>query len=150
MGVGIQRKSGAVVPQHPGDCLDVHPVLQGQSCERMSQIVEADLGETCPLQYPMQHVEYAVRRNGSSSWRREYIWAVTAFLFLLPQNAHRICRQRQGAVGIFRLQRCLNNLTIDSGDLPMYPEVALFQINILPLQPQQFTSPEASSQFDIV
>lgn len=42
MGVGIQRKSGAVVSQHPGDGLDVHTVLQGQCCERMSKLVEAE------------------------------------------------------------------------------------------------------------
>ena len=35
VGVGVQRKSRAVVSQHPGDCLDVHAVLQGQRSERM-------------------------------------------------------------------------------------------------------------------
>ena len=35
MGVGVQRKPRAVVSQHPGDCLDVHAVLQGQCGERM-------------------------------------------------------------------------------------------------------------------
>lgn len=35
MGVGVQRKPCAVVSQHPGDCLDVHAVLQGQCGERM-------------------------------------------------------------------------------------------------------------------
>ena len=35
MGVGVQCEPCAVVSQHSGDGLDVHAVLQGQSCERM-------------------------------------------------------------------------------------------------------------------
>ena len=33
MGVGAQGESGIVVPQHTGDGLDVHTVLQGQGGE---------------------------------------------------------------------------------------------------------------------
>ena len=33
MGVGVQGEPGAVVAQHPGDSLYVHPILQGQGCE---------------------------------------------------------------------------------------------------------------------
>lgn len=44
MGVGVQREPGTVVAQHPGDGLDVHTILQGYGCERMSHIVEANLG----------------------------------------------------------------------------------------------------------
>ena len=40
MGVGVQGKPRREVPQHPGHRLDVHPVLKGQGCEGMPQIVE--------------------------------------------------------------------------------------------------------------
>ena len=35
MGVGVQREPGAVVPQHPGDGLNIHTVLQGYRGERV-------------------------------------------------------------------------------------------------------------------
>ena len=35
MCVGVQRKPSTVVPQYPGDGLDVHSVLQDQRGERM-------------------------------------------------------------------------------------------------------------------
>ena len=76
-------------------------------------------------------MEYAVRRNRASCGRGEHVWAVPAFLPLLLQNAHRIRRQRQGAVGVLRLQRSFDDLSVDSGDLPLYPEVALGQINMV-------------------
>ena len=61
MGVGVQREPRAVVPKHPRDCFDVHAILQGQCGKRMSQIVEPHLGQSCSFQYPVQHVQYAVR-----------------------------------------------------------------------------------------
>ena len=38
MGVGVQGEPSAVVAQHPGDGFHIHSVLQGQSCEGVSQI----------------------------------------------------------------------------------------------------------------
>lgn len=38
MGVGVQGKPSAVVPQHPGHRLYVHSILEGQRCERVPQI----------------------------------------------------------------------------------------------------------------
>ena len=37
---------------------------------------------------------------------------------------------RQGAVGVFRFQRHLNDLAVDAPDLPLNPEVSFFQINV--------------------
>ena len=86
----------------------------------------------------------------ASCGRREHVWAVTAFLPLLLQNTYRIRRQRQGAVGVLRLQWGFDDLSIDPCDLPLDPEAALRQINIFPSQPQQFTSPKACRQFNVV
>ena len=54
------------------------------------------------------------------------------FAFLYFQNAYRVCRQRQGAVGVFRFQRHLNDFAVDAPDLPLNPEVSFFQINVRP------------------
>ena len=44
-GVGVDAEGEAcvVMPQHTGDCLDVHAILQGEGGEGMTQIVEADV-----------------------------------------------------------------------------------------------------------
>ena len=54
------------------------------------------------------------------------------FAFLYFQNAYRVCRQGQGAVGVFRFQRHLNDLAVDAPDLPLNPKVSFFQINVRP------------------
>ena len=54
------------------------------------------------------------------------------FAFLYFQNAYRVCRQGQCAVGVFRFQRHLNDFAVDAPDLPLNPEVPFFQINVRP------------------
>ena len=54
------------------------------------------------------------------------------FAFLYFQIAYRVCRQRQGAVGVFRFQRHLNDFAVDAPDLPLNPKVSFFQINVRP------------------
>ena len=46
-------------------------------------------------------------------------------------------------MGIFRFQRCLYHLTVYAGDLPPYPEV-------LPLEAQQLSPPQAGGQLHVV
>ena len=61
MGVGVQREARTVVPQHSGNRLDVYPILQGYRRECVSQVVKSDLGQPSPFQYPVEHLEDAVR-----------------------------------------------------------------------------------------
>ena len=42
VGVGAQGEACIVVAQHTGDCLDIHAILQGQGCEGMPKLVEAE------------------------------------------------------------------------------------------------------------
>lgn len=88
--------------------------------------------------------------DGASGWGREHIGAGAAFLSLLSQDFYCVCRQRQDPVCVFRLQRSFYNLTVNPADLPLNPEAALIQIDILPFQPQQFSSPETGGQFDVI
>ena len=150
MGVGVQGEPGAVMAQHPRDGLYVHPVLQSQSCEGVSQIMEPDLRQSRPFQHPVEHVEHTVRRHGAAPWAREYPGACSDLLFLLIQNVYRILCQRQGAVGVFCFQGSLHHLTVDSCYLPFNPEAAPFQIKVLPLEPQQFSPPQAGGQLHVI
>ena len=65
VGVGVQSEPGAVVPQHPGHCFYVYPILEGQSCESVPQIVEPDSRQPRPFQYSVEHVEHAARGHGA-------------------------------------------------------------------------------------
>ena len=38
MGVGVQGEPGTVVAQHPGHRFHIHPILEGQGSEGVSQI----------------------------------------------------------------------------------------------------------------
>ena len=79
--------------------------------------MKTHLRQPCPLQDAVQHVQHAVRRHGASGGRGKHPFAVTRFSSLLHQNVYRICRQRQGAVGVFRFQRHLNDFAVDAPDL---------------------------------
>ena len=89
MGVGVQGEACGEVSEHTRHCLDIHTVLQGNSCEGVAEVVESDLGDACSCQYSFQHVVYAVRRDGASVRGREDI-LVIGFLFLLFQNFYRL------------------------------------------------------------
>ena len=51
VGVSVQGESCREVPQHPGHRLDVHPILKGQCCEGMPQVMEPDFGQSRPFQH---------------------------------------------------------------------------------------------------
>ena len=61
MSVGVQCKPCRKMPQHARYGFDVHTVLQCQRCEGVTEIVEADAGQPCPFQHPLEHVQDAVR-----------------------------------------------------------------------------------------
>ena len=61
MSVGVQRKPCRKMPQHTRHGLDVYTVLQCQRCEGVTEIVESDARQSCPLQHPLEHVQDAVR-----------------------------------------------------------------------------------------
>lgn len=81
MGVSIQGEPCAVVPQHPGDCLDVHPVLQGHRGECMPICYNKDKSgnplkikenRTCPYSFS-NHIPSKIRPLRLRSERRCYV-----------------------------------------------------------------------------
>ena len=50
VGVGSQGKACIVVPQHTADGFDVHPILQCQRCEGVSEVVKSDVRQPGVLQ----------------------------------------------------------------------------------------------------
>ena len=84
MSVGIQRKACRKMPQHTRHGLDVHSVLQCQRCEGVPQIVEPYLWQSCPRQYPEQHMQHAIWGDGVAVRRWEYI--LTSYFFSAPRE----------------------------------------------------------------
>ena len=48
--VNVQRSTAGNMPNHRGEGLDVHAVLQGHGSEQMTQVVETDVSAPGPLQ----------------------------------------------------------------------------------------------------
>ena len=72
VGIGVQGKPCGEVAQHPGHRFHIHPVLQHQGGEGVSQVVEPHLGQSCPFQHPVEHMQHTVRRDGPAIGGREY------------------------------------------------------------------------------
>ena len=68
MGVGVQGEACGEVAEHTADRLDVHAILEGDSCEGVAEVVESNLRDACPCQYSFEHIVHAVRRNGTAIW----------------------------------------------------------------------------------
>ena len=76
VGVGVQGEACGEVAQHPGHGLHIYPVLQGQGGEGVAQVVEPYLGQTCPFQHSVEHMQHTVRGNRPAIGGREYPGAI--------------------------------------------------------------------------
>lgn len=74
--VGVQGKPCGEVPQHPGHDFHIHLVLQGQGGEGVAQVVESYLGQPCPFQHSMEHMQHTVRGDGPAIGGREHPGAI--------------------------------------------------------------------------
>lgn len=89
MGIGVEGEAGGEVTQHAGYRLDVHAVLQSYCSEGVAEVVETDFWDTSSGEDSLQHIIYAVRRDGAAVVGGEHIFIV-GFLFLLFQNFYRL------------------------------------------------------------
>ena len=68
----------------------------------------------------------------------------------MHQNAYRVCRQGQCAVGVFRFQRGLDHLAVLPGYGPLHLDHSAVEIYIRPFQPQQFVPPQSGGEIKVV
>ena len=102
MGVGVQRETRGVVPEHTADGLDVHAVLQGHRREGVAQVMKADAWQPSPFQHSLQHMQDAIWGDGVAVRRWEYI--LTSYFFLLRlENFYCISRDGDVAIKVFLL-----------------------------------------------
>ena len=91
MGVSVQGEPGAIVAQHPARRLDIHAILQGHRGERMTQVMEANVRETSPLQQNFQLSVGGARIGGLFRLQRvgEYPFGEGGLLFFVLRR--KIC-----------------------------------------------------------
>lgn len=70
----------------------------------VSHIVEADFRQSRPFQYPVEHMEHAVREDRATCGRGEHIRAV-GFPLLLFENLHGVLPDGNASIGVLRLER---------------------------------------------
>ena len=61
-----------------------------------------------------------------------------------------VCRQRQCAVGIFRFQRGFHHFAILPRDGSLDFQRTTVEVNVCPLQAQQFAPPKSGSEVEVV
>ena len=60
VGVGAECESSVIVAEHTADGFDVHAILQCQRCEGMSEIMKADMLQSCVLEDFLMKVYHRV------------------------------------------------------------------------------------------
>ena len=82
VGVGVEGEACGEVTEHTADRLDVHAILEGDSCKGMAEVVESDLRYTCSSEDSFEHIVHAVRGDGTAVGGREDV-LVIRLCFLL-------------------------------------------------------------------
>ena len=145
--VNIQRRGRRHMPQHGGERFHVHPILQRQGRECVSEVMKTHLFAACVLQDHLQSVvdRTGVERQILQHRRREHPAGVDAFA-VFPQHLHDGGRQHQLADGAFRLRHAHHDLAANQTDLFADREDARFKIEVVPLQRQQLAAPQTRRQ----
>ena len=61
VGVGAEGESSVVMPQHTANGFHVHSVLESQGCESVSEVVEANMLQSCVFQYLFVKLYHRIR-----------------------------------------------------------------------------------------
>ena len=151
MRIGVQSESGTVVAQHAGQGLYIHAAGDRHRGECMSQIVKAHvLLDACVFQQLPVDPRHGVRTPvAACAGRREQDGVVRVLLVLLHQQVYRLLRQRHLADRVFRFRLCHIQFALHAGDLLVHRQDALFYIQVLPLERQQFAPAQATGQLQI-
>lgn len=148
MGVGVQREGGVGVTQNPRQGFGIYAAGEGVGGEGVTQIVEADAGESCPLE---QRLHVAISRVGIDGiFRLHRIWEdplADGIRFAPPQDFSYAVRQDDGAHTLIGL--CLTDGVLT---LPLAVEGAAhlqraaLLVEVAPLQTADLAAAQAGHQ----
>ena len=151
VGVGAECESSVIVAEHTADGFDVHPILQCQRCEGVSEVVKSDVRQPGVLQDLLVQIYDGVWVVHLTSYRRgEHVGILGMLAVFRYQQVYGILRdryfsdrslrfgtgQRQFAIGIFDI------LLADGDGFVLCVEVA-------PEKRRDLALPQARDQFQI-
>ena len=132
------------MPQHGGECFDVHAILQRHGGKSMAQIMKANLFALSSLQNDMEHSEH----GAGPDWfilldgRGEQPPGLCR-LSVFPEHLHHGRRQHQFADGRFCLWDTQLQFSLHLIDLFGHGQRSCIQIQVGPLERQQFAPAKA-------
>ena len=116
----------------------------------MSEVVEPDVLRADGLQNFIVGSPEGVRViHGSGLGRWEQIRGARVLFVFGNQQIHRLLREGQYTDGISRFWRADNQFPVDAVYLFRDGECPVFNVQVRPLEGQQFTAPQAGGQFQI-
>ena len=147
VGVDVQGRGRRHVPQHGGEGLDVHTVLQRHGSEGVPQVMEAHLLAPGPLQNAVEPSGRLARRERRILFHRggEQPAGVRRLL-VFPEHLHHGGRQHQLADGGPRLWDVQLYLSVHRVDLLVHRQRSGVQIQVGPLEGHQLPAATAGAQ----
>lgn len=132
--------------QHGGESLHIHAALQGQGGESVPQIVKSDSLTPGPLQNDLEPPSHRARCHGHVLFDRrgEHPPGVHRLL-ILPQHLHHAGRQDQSADGGAGFRDTHLELSLHLVDLLVHGQGPGLEVQVVPLEGQQFAPPQAGT-----
>ena len=150
MGVGVQREPSRVVAQGTGQRFHIHAAFQRQRGEGMSEVVEPDVLRADGLQNFVMGSPEGVRViHGSGFGRWEQIRIARVLFVFGNQQVDCLLRESQRSHGVASFRRTDHQFPVNSIYLFRGSKRPVFNVQVRPLEGQQFPSPQARGQFQI-
>ena len=133
--------------QHGGESFHIHTVLQSQRREGVPQVMKPHLLAPGVFQDELEPFAHHARGEGTILLhrRREHPSGVHRFLVLLQHLDHR-WRQYDFANGILGLRLAELKFSIDLIDLLVHIQHARFEVQVVPLECHELTTPQAGGK----
>ena len=148
--IGVQREPRRVVAQRAGQRFHVHPAFQRQRGEGVAQVMEPDMLRADGLQNFIVGSPEGVRViHGSGFGRWEQIRIARVLFVLGNQQVDCLLRESQRSHGVASFRRTDHQFPVNSIYLFRDSKRPVFNVQVHPLEGQQFPSPQARGQFQI-
>ena len=150
VGIGVQREPCRVVAQRAGQRLYVYPAFQRQRGEGVAKIVKPDMFRADGLQNFIVGSPEGVRViHGSGFGRWEQIRIARVLFVLGDQQVNRLLWEGQRSHGVACFRWTDHQFPVDSVYLFRDGDCPVFNVQVRPLEGQQFAPAQAGGQFQI-
>ena len=151
VGVGAEGEARIIVPKHTADRFHIYAVLEGQGCESVSQVVEADMLQSSVLQYLLVELHHRIGVVHLSGDRRgEHVLVVRVLAVFLNQQIDRVLRDGHLPHRSFRLWPGEHYLPAGVADVLLADgDCLVCHVQVAPKERHQFAFPQSADQLQI-